>query len=308
MSIKKLAISLLVGGLFVINGCGGGDGSTLPSKPLDSQMQKLSDSNADKSVKGVATALNGNYGMGNNAVPGAGLRVKSKLTKVARVSVDKSFRTEDASSICDSGSAKLNESSNTKGSITYNKCSIDGTVYNGKVDIEVWLNGGEIEYATVIYNNFSAKNSLEKLAVEIEYAKIYTNKDTEEVSISKMYATVKVGSKVEKYLNYNISTEHNYDNDGKYNAITKFKGYIKPSCSDGFVYIESLPSIREIADNDEDGYYITYTRGKFKIESKGKTVMVEIKSDDQIKITKPSGEVETMSKDEFDTMMQDECN
>lgn len=286
MSIKKLAISLLVGGLFVISGCGGGGNGSLPDKPNASQMQKLNDSNADKSVKGSLESLKSSSSVSNDNIPGASLRIKNKLSKVARLSVDKTLRTQEES--CDSGTAKLNTSSNTEGTLTYNQCSLNGTVYNGTVAIKVVLDSyGDAKELTATFNNLTMHNA--SADYNIEHAKLYINRDTKEISLSKMYTTFKENGSTEEYINFNISKKGDESN-----AVLTFKGYIKPKCLNGFVYVESLPSIQK-------------DYGKFNIESNSNKVTVEY-DNDTVTITKPSGEIETMSKDEFDSQLEAGCN
>jgi len=284
MTIKKLAISLLVGGLFVINGCGGGGGS-LADKPTASDMQKLDDSNADKSAMGSLKSLNSSSSLNNNGVPGASLRVKNRLTKLTRLSTNKALR--DASNICDSGSAKTKNSSDTEGTLTYNQCSIDGTVYNGTISVKVTLDSyGQAKDLTATFDNFTSHNSTGDY--NIQHAELYSSRDTNKASISKMYATFTENGATEKYLNFNISTNGNGSN-----SMLTFKGYVKPKCLDGFVYIESLPSI-------------TKDNGKFKIESNSKRVTIEYDTN-TVKITKPSGAVETMTRDEFNSKLNAGC-
>ena len=284
MSIKKIAISFLIGGLFAINGCGGGgSGSSLPDKPAASEMQKINDSNADKSIKGSLESFKSTSSLNDNAMPGANLRLKNKLAKVARLSVYKSLREVDLSSKCDSGSIKANEISDTEATVTYNKCSINGTLYNGKVSYKIALDeNNQLKELKATFDNFNAHNSIGNY--DIKYAILYANNDSDETSISKMYATFTENDGTEKYLNFNISEK---------NGSVKFKGYIKPKCLDGYVYVESLPDI-------QDG------SGKFKIESNGQTITIEF-DNETVTITKPSGAVETMSTDEFEAKLDEEC-
>ena len=282
MNIKKVATSLLVGSLFVINGCGGGSVS-LPDKPTASEMQKLNDSNADKTIKGSLESFKSSSSFNDNAIPGASLKIKNRLSKVARLSTYKSLRETDISSKCDSGSAKANEISTTEATVTYNKCSINGTVYNGKISYKVSLDGNnQLKELTATIDNFNAHNSTGNY--DIKHAILYANRDSGEISISKMYATFTENDGTEKYLNFNISEK---------DASVKFKGYIKPKCLDGYVYVESLPDI-------QDG------SGKFKIESNGNSITIEY-DNETVTITKPSGEAETMSRDEFDSQLEAAC-
>ncbi len=176
MGLKKFTTSLLVGGLFVVNGCGGGGGSSLPSKPSASEIQKLNDSNSENAAAGSVGSIISSSKLSDNSIPGADLKIHSKLSKMAKLSAEKAYKTENMD-ICDSGTAKFDKKSDTSGTVIYNNCQIGDGVYNGKIKVDITLDGEEIQEVTAEYDNFTAKNESLNAYIEIKHAKIYMNRN-----------------------------------------------------------------------------------------------------------------------------------
>jgi hypothetical protein len=291
--IKRYILVLGILISFVLNGCGGGGNSSLPSEPTSSQKATINSANSKK------VALSGFKSTGilkdSDASDLYNRRVK-RLNKNLRV-VSKETKSIALRAIayndeyeCDSGYADIDRISSDEADVTYHNCYIDGVKYNGNANVKV-LNSS---YVKITFEDFVAQDDTQKL--EIEYAVFEIDSTNNTLKIKKAYITLNEGSKTTKFLNYN--TTYIYDNFNDRGTLT-FSGWVKTDCTNGYVYLKSTPEIAFIDDGAS-------MQGGFEISSKGKKVTVEF-DDDMVYITDSNGVVESISLDDLYDELDNIC-
>ncbi len=291
MRVKTFLVSISAA-VFVIGCGGGGGGVSLPSKPNESQMLRLDDSNAKKSSEATIITIVGSNDVSQNPIPGSNMRLKNKLVKLKKIIPQKLNRS--ITKECVTGSIQIVEKNENSGSIIYHNCKLNDVVYNGTIKVSLPNGDDSIIKGEII--NLSAYDAKE--SVKIDYAQITIDTIEERTQYKKFYATLKRKAGIEKYLNFNIDVRNTFNG-----LVYKVDGYIKPLCLNNFVYVKTLPQVEIEFENEE----ITNASGKLKVASKNKTVIVEFKGEN-VTITKPSGNSETLTFEEFKNETKNSCS
>ena len=295
--LKKLLIITSLFFAFVLNGCGGSNSgdSKLPTEPSKSQKATLTEANSEKVALSTFNAIGilkdtdtDDFYYRNAGELGKSLKILSKDIK----SISPKVIASDYSSSCSNGgSVYVDEISDDEVNVEYQDCEIDGTTYDGKLNV-VAINDS---YVKVTFEDFTVIDSTQKL--EIEYAIFKIDSSVNSIKIEKLYATQKKDGHTTEFLNYYT----NYVYSDFENIITlTFHGWVKTECSDGYVYLESTSVLSY--DNDADEI-----KGSYEISSKDETIQV-IFDYDEVTIIDTKGDSETIPLSEYQDRLDLECD